>query len=69
MEYSDLLQPGYLEHHDDPDYYVSIVCDECCQPFECQIDQAFADLAFKEDQGVPIVCSVCLPQDPDEDAV
>ncbi len=69
MNFDDLLQPPYLEHLDDSDYYISLVCDECSQPFECPIDQAFADLAFKEDQGVPICCPVCMPQDPYEDDV
>ena len=61
MNFDDVLRSLPLEHHDNPAYNVWIVCDECNQSFECPIDQALADLAFKEDQGVPIVCSVCLP--------
>ena len=66
MNFDDLI---HSEHVDNPDYQVSLVCDECGQLFECPMDQALADLAFKEDQGVPIVCAVCQPQTPYEEDV
>ncbi|MDE0398896.1 MAG: hypothetical protein OXL96_13960 [Candidatus Poribacteria bacterium] len=50
------------------DSKIYLTCDECLEVFGVEISIALADLALKEDQGIPIVCQFCrFPQTPYED--